>query len=75
MTFELVGMRSRFDPRGIKKALQERNADAVASAKVFADDIKSGVLNLKSEEFNQGALKFGCAQGNLGNHHLRLPDR
>ena len=55
-------MRSRFDPRGIKKALQERNADAVASAKVFADDVKSGVLNPNSEDFNQGTLKFGCAQ-------------
>lgn len=52
-------MRSRFDPRGIKKALQERNADAIASAKVFADDIKSGVLDPKSEDFNQGTLKFG----------------
>ena len=52
-------MRSRFDPRGIRKVLEERNADALASAKVFADDLKSGVLDTSSEDFNQGTLQLG----------------
>ena len=48
-------MRSRFDPRGMKKALEERNAEAKAEAKTYSDDMESGLLDPHAKMFNQGS--------------------
>ena len=48
-------MKRRFDPRGMEKAIQERNEAAQKAATSFAEDLKAGILDPKSEDFNQGA--------------------
>ena len=47
-------MKSRFDPRGMRKAMQERNTEAQAAAADFAQQLKEGVLDPISPKFNQG---------------------
>lgn len=49
-------MRSRFDPRGMTKAMEERNAEAQAAAMAFSEDLKSGALDPKSAKFKQGLM-------------------
>ena len=47
-------MRSRFDPRGMTKAIEERNTEAQKAALSYAEDRKSGALDADSAKFNQG---------------------
>ncbi len=47
-------MKSRFDPRGMRKALQERNTEAQAAAAEFSQQLKDGLLDHTSPTFNQG---------------------
>ena len=59
-------MKRRFDPRGMRKAMAERNEEAQKAATAFAEDLKAGTLDPKAEDFNQGAgsqSKAGPAEG------------
>jgi len=47
-------MKSRFDPRGMRKAMQERNAEAQAAAADFSQQLREGALDPTSPKFNQG---------------------
>ena len=50
-------MKRRFDPRGMRKAMEDRNQEARQSAEAFLQDVKSGTLDPKAENFNQGAAQ------------------
>ena len=47
-------MKSRFDPRGMRKAMEERNTEARAAAAEFGSQMKDGTLDPSSPNFNQG---------------------
>lgn len=48
-------MRKRYDPRVLMAALEQRNTDAQAAAKDFAEALADGRLDPASASFNQGA--------------------
>lgn len=48
-------MKRRFDPRRMRKSLEERNEEAQKAAAAFAEALASGSLDPKSDTFNQGA--------------------
>ncbi len=48
-------MRKRHDPRVLMAALEQRNSDAQAAAKEFAEALADGRLDPASATFNQGA--------------------
>ena len=50
-------MKRRFDPRGMRKAMEERNEEAKQSSEALLAEIKSGDIDPASENFNQGAAK------------------
>lgn len=58
LPFLLCRMRSRFDPRGIKKALAERNKEAQTAAATFSGEIEAGALDPESDTFNQGSNRY-----------------
>lgn len=39
----------------MKHAMEERNTEAQEAAKAFSDEVKAGLLDPKSEDFDQGA--------------------
>ncbi len=48
-------MRKKYDPRVLLAALEQRNTDAQAAAKEFAEALADGRLDPASASFKQGA--------------------
>ena len=67
-------MKRRFDPRGMRKAMEERNEEAKQSSEALLAEIKSGDIDPAAENFNQGAAQpeiaewvFPVMHRNIGN--------